>query len=100
MPLAQALCRSSELLPVLSPAGRDGPQCSGSHGQGRTEEADREHEIPGNNGALAPVKEHSCLPVYRDSGVNKTLKSATRVGPVVFLPLLYICGTDMKALLF
>jgi len=48
---------------VLIPTG-DGPQCSRSHGQGRTEEADREHEIPGYNGALAPVKEYSRVSKY------------------------------------
>lgn len=59
IPVTQAPWRLSELLPVLNPDGGDGPQCSGSHGQGRVEEADREYEIPGNNGALATVKEHS-----------------------------------------
>ncbi|KAJ9577644.1 hypothetical protein L9F63_005831, partial [Diploptera punctata] len=59
--VTQALCGHREL--VLSPAG-DGSQCSGSHGQGRTQETNREHEISGNNGALAIIEEHSrhCQP--------------------------------------
>lgn len=35
-----------------------GSQYTRHHGQGRTEEADREHEVPGVHGTVAPVKEH------------------------------------------
>lgn len=35
-----------------------GSQCTRHHGQGRTEEADREHEVPGVHGTVAPVEEH------------------------------------------
>ncbi|KAJ8681548.1 hypothetical protein QAD02_017340 [Eretmocerus hayati] len=35
-----------------------GSQCTRQHGQGRTEEADREHEVPGQHGAVAPLQEH------------------------------------------
>lgn len=36
----------------------DGRQYASRHGQGRSEEADREHEVPGVDGALAAVEEH------------------------------------------
>lgn len=32
--------------------------CCRRHGQGRAEEADREHEVPGHDGALAAVQKH------------------------------------------
>lgn len=35
-----------------------GSQYTRHHGQGRTEEADREHEVPGVHGTVAPVEEH------------------------------------------
>lgn len=35
-----------------------GFQYTRHHGQGRTEEADREHEVPGVHGTVAPVQEH------------------------------------------
>lgn len=35
-----------------------GSQYTRHHGQGRTEEADREHEVPGVHGTVASVKEH------------------------------------------
>lgn len=35
-----------------------GSQCTRYHGQGRTEEADREYEIPGVHGTVASVEEH------------------------------------------
>lgn len=38
---------------------RHGGQYPRSHGQGRTQEADREHEVPGVHGALAPLQVHS-----------------------------------------
>lgn len=37
---------------------RYGSQCDCYNGPGRTEEADREHEVPGVDGALAPLQEH------------------------------------------
>ena len=35
-----------------------GSQCARQHGQGRTAEADREHEVPGQHGPMAPLQEH------------------------------------------
>lgn len=35
-----------------------GSQCTRHHGQGRTEEADREHEVSGVHGTVAPVEKH------------------------------------------
>lgn len=35
-----------------------GSQCTRHHGQGRTEEADREHEISGVHGTVASLEEH------------------------------------------
>lgn len=39
-------------------AAPDGRQYARRHGQGRSEEADREHEVPGVDGALASLEEH------------------------------------------
>lgn len=44
-----------------------GSQYSVSHGQGRIEEANRKHEVPSDNGAMAFVEKHSrvsIIPLY------------------------------------
>lgn len=51
----------AQLCPRLRQGGcgcNHGSQYTRHHGQGRTEEADREHEIPGVHGTVAPVKKH------------------------------------------
>lgn len=42
-----------------------GSQCTRHHGQGRTEKADREHEVPGVHGAVALVKKHRGVSALR-----------------------------------
>lgn len=54
MPGACALLRC--LLAIV--AAPDGRQYARRHGQRRSEEADREYEVPGVDGALASLEEH------------------------------------------
>lgn len=56
-------------------AAPDGRQYARRHGQGRFEEADRKHEVPGVDGALAPLEEHCRVSKYSYTVLVRTNSS-------------------------
>ena len=43
---------------------RHGPHSARKHGQRSVTQADREHELPGQHGAVAIIKEYCCVSIY------------------------------------
>lgn len=59
-----------------------GSQCTRQHGQGRTAQADREHEVPSQHGAVATVKEHCRVSLNNNNILSKILDPSVKLrGP-------------------
>lgn len=69
-----------------------GSQCTRHHGQGRTEKADREHEVPGVHGTVAPVKKHRGVSALRRQP-NRHLHSFSCLS---LFPLAYYLRTPLS----
>lgn len=71
-----------------------GFQYTRHHGQGRTEEADREHEVPGVHGTVAPVKEHRGVSASRRQPNRIIVDCCLLLSPAILLFTNFSEGTE------